>query len=333
MRAEFNCFISIVGIAALLAVAPSASAEEKKPVEVKKAADSVAPKNAAASVDSSMTLKGSEEGTVFKTLTIEGEDRVHIEFERPALSLDLDPLTAPGLDWNNTRDMLARCGVDFMSPLVALSADERSPYIARPWLDVFASGNVVRFRPALKDVESWRMTIADSRSRTVEVFEGKGSPPEELGWNGCSADGRPMPPGLTYSYVLEAFDRAGNKRNFVGKGFELPSYAIDSGKELVLMFSGGELGASSASRGQVSAAVPPAILLAAASKLNQDVPANKPISIGVTARSYKEADNLAQTIGKSLQPLLLGEPSRIKYTTEVQPDSPAAGTVAIRMAR
>jgi len=141
-----------------------------------------------------------------------------------------------------------------------------------------------------------------------------------------------MPPGLTYSYVLEAYDRAGNKRNFVGKGFELPPYALDTGKELVLLFSGGELGAASA-RGQAAAAVPPAVLLAAASRLNQAVPSNRPIIVGVTARSFKEADNLAKRIGSSLQPLLIGEPSRIQYATEVQPDSPAAGTVAIRMGR
>jgi hypothetical protein len=287
---------------------------------------------AASPADSSMTLKGGEEGTVFKTLTVEGEDRVHIEFERPALSLDLDPLKAPGLDWQNSREMLARCAVDFVSPLVALSAGDRSPYLARPWLDAFSSGNVARFRPALKDVASWRMTIADSRSRTVTVYEGTGEPPEELGWNGCSKDGKPMPPGLTYSYVLEAVDRAGNKRNFVGKGFELPPYALDTPKELVLLFSGGELGAS-ASRGQSGAAVPPALLLAAASRLNQDAPVDRPIVIGVTARTYKEADNLAQRIGKTLQPLLLGEPGRVTYSTDVQPDSPAAGTVAIRIAR
>ena len=332
MRAEFNRLILLAAVAALLAAVSPAFAEEQKPVEAKKTADAKDTKEAAAQADSSMTLKGNEEGTVFKTLTVEGEDRVHIEFERPTLSLDLDPLNAPGLDWDNTRELLARCGVDFMSPLVALSAGERSPYLARPWLDVFASGNVVRFRPALKDVEGWRMTIADSRSRAVAVFQGKGSPPEELGWNGCSTDGKPMPPGLTYSYVLEAYDQAGNKRNFVGKGFELPAYALDTGKELVFMFSGGELGASPV-RERADEAAPPALLLAAASRLNQDVPCNRPIKVGVTARSYKEADNLAQRIGKTLQPLLLGEPSRIQYSTEVRPDSPAPGMVAIRAAR
>lgn len=323
MRAALLRIVSVAGIATIvmaiiIALSGGAIAAQEK-------------KAAPAPADSSMTLKGSEEGTVFKTLTIEGEDRIHIEFERPSLRLDLDPLKAPGLDWQNTREMLARCGIDYVSPLAALSAGERSPYLARPWLDVFASGNVVRFRPALKDVASWRMTIADSRSRTVAVYEGKGEPPEELGWNGCSKDGKPMPPGLTYSYVLEAIDRAGNKRNFVGKGFELPAYALETPKELVLMFSGDELGAAP-SRGQAAAA-PPALILAAASSLNQAVTPDRPISVGVTARSFKEADNLAQRIGKSLQPLLLGEASRVQYSTEVQPDAPAAGTVAIRAAR
>ncbi len=48
-----------------------------------------------------MKLQGGEEGTIFKSLRIEGEDRVRIEFERPPLELSLDPKTAPGLDWES----------------------------------------------------------------------------------------------------------------------------------------------------------------------------------------------------------------------------------------
>ena len=44
-----------------------------------------------APADSSMALSGGEDGTVFKSLTIEGENRVQITLERPELVIDLDP--------------------------------------------------------------------------------------------------------------------------------------------------------------------------------------------------------------------------------------------------
>ncbi len=319
MRAEAIRLLVVMGVA-FFAAGSRASAEEKKPPAVERAV-----------ADSSMTLKGDEEGTVFKSLTIEGEDRVRIEFERPALSLDLDPLSAPGLDWDFTRDAFGRCAVDFIAPLVDLSAGGRSPYLARPWLEVFATGEVVRFRPALTDVDRWRLTIADSRSRSVASFEGKGSPPREIGWNGRSSDGSLMPPGLTYSFVVEAYDRAGNKRNFVGKGFELPPYELVTGAELVLMFPGTGLAVEPAGRAGDAAA--PAVLLDAASRINQTGRPDGPVRVAVSARTYQEADQLAKRIAGALEPLILGDPSRIQCAADVQPDAPEGGTVAIHAAR
>ena len=45
----------------------------------------------------------------------------------------------------------------------------------------------------------------------------------------------------TYSYMVEAWDRAGNKRNFVGEGFELPPYVVQDEQRLALLFAGKEL--------------------------------------------------------------------------------------------
>ncbi len=281
--------------------------------------------------DSGMALKGGEEGTVLRNLTIEGEDRVRIEFDRPTLALDLDPNEAPGLDWDNTWDILGRCEIDFISPLIALSASEKSPYLPRPWFEEFSSGDIVRFRPQLKNVDRWKMTIADSRSQTVAVFEGKGNPPKELGWDGRSVEGKPMPPGLTYSYVLEAYDRAGNKRNFMGKGFTLPPYKIESEEQLILVFSGSELGFKPAHM-DTGKKVPPAIILDAASNLNQ-LPPDRTIRIEATARTYSNANMLAQAVALAIEPLLLGDPSLIQQVTAVQEDAPAEGTVTIIVSR
>ncbi len=289
--------------------------------------------NAAANEpDSSMALKGGEDGTALKSLTVEGEDRVRIEFERPPLVLDLDPSRAPGLDWDSTWEILGRTDIDFLAPLIAKSAYVPSPYMPRPWLDRFQIGDVVRFRPSLKDVARWRLEIVNSRSETVAFFEGKGNPPDEIGWDGRSPDGNPTPPGLTYSYVLEAYDRAGNKRNFVGKGFELPPYRLETEGGLVLVFSGSDLSTSVKQR-HAKKPAPTIMILEAASRINQVRKKDHIIRIEATARSYDEAANLASIVAQSLTPLLIGDPGQIQQITEVEPAAPARGTVKIVVSR
>ncbi len=279
--------------------------------------------------DSTMVLRGGEEGTVFRSLTVQGEDRIRIEFNRPALELDLDPQQAPGLDMQGTQEVLHRDLLDLVTPLLNQSAYQRCPYLPRPWLERFASGEIVHFHPALEDVERWQLTIANSQGQTVADFKGEGDPPKEIGWNGLSLDGAPVPPGLTYSYVLEAFDDAGNKRNFVGEGFDLPPYRQQTADGFVMLFSGREL-ASSASHDQRGIKAPPSpILLECASWMNQKSRPDHLIRVRLTARTFDQANALAQNVVETLRPLLLGDPLRIQYITEVQSDAPSHGTVAI----
>lgn len=291
-----------------------------------------APARSGASKDSSIVLKGGEEGTVFKSLTVEGEDRVKIEFERPPLELDLDPSTAPGLDWDSTWEILGRNQVDFVSPLVDQSARQHSPYLPRPWLDEFRTGDLVRFRPALEDVEKWRLEIVDSRGRPVISFHGEGGLPDEIGWDGRRSEGGPAPPGLTYSYVLEAYDRAGNKRNFVGKGFELPPYQLSTEGGVTLIFSGQRV-ISAAGGGPGREPAELTIIMDAASRINQIRRPDHVIRIEATARTYQEAAGLAEMVHRSMSPLLLGDPAGIQQIAEAQPDAPSDGTVAIVVSR
>src|SRR4029077_1438196 len=103
-----------VACAALVVCTPAhasrATAHPKpkaKPESSKPAPESPRPASAAPT-DSGTVLKGGQEGTAFKSLTVEGEDKIQIEFERPPLALDLDPTKAPGLDWGTARDVLDR---------------------------------------------------------------------------------------------------------------------------------------------------------------------------------------------------------------------------------
>jgi hypothetical protein len=272
-----------------------------------------------------MVIPAGQEGTVLGTLTVEGEDRVKIEFERPTLELNLDATALAALEWNDTREILDRTQPDLLAPLLRESAHERTPYRPRPWLHRFASGVVARFRPEVQGVESWRLTIANSRGETVTTFEGKGKPPREIPWTGRSADGTPVLPGFTYSHVFDAMDRAGNKRSFVGAGFELPPYVYRTEHDLVLLFSANEANEPEGPRGQA-----PAIVLEAATWLNDLARLDAPVDIAVTARSFEQASGIARDIQRRLTPLLLGDPARVRAVTEVQPDAAESGTVTIR---
>jgi hypothetical protein len=293
------------------------------------AAEPSTKKTKSSSPDSSMTMQGGQEGTVFKDLVVEGEDLIRIEFDRPKLHIDVDPQSAPGLEWGSIQDVLDRNKPDLVLSLLRTSAREHSVYFARPWLDQFASNEIARFRPQVEGVDHWQLIIANSRGETVARFEGNGKPPKEIGWNGLSQDGNPVPPGLTYSYVLEAFDRAGNKRSFVGEGFELPSYRLKTPEGLVMLFSGREMSATD----QRIESVPPAILLEVASRINQSEQMDQPVRVEVTARSFDRAKRLSGDIAQILEPLILRGPARIQSITNVEPDAPGDGSIQIVVPR
>jgi hypothetical protein len=283
-------------------------------------------KRTAAADTSTMMLRGGEEGTLFESLRVEGEDRVRIRFDRPDLNLTLDANSAPGLDWQSVQDVISRAGVDLVTPLLDRSAGERPVCYSRPWLDNFTTGGVAQFRPAVEGVDRWRLLVADSKGDTVASFEGDGKPPKEITWDGRTPGGDYAAPGLVYSYVLEAYDRAGNKRNFVGDGFELPSYRVE-GPPPAMLFSGAELDRQPA--GNADNAPASGILLEVASWLNQERKIDAPVVIEITAREFRQAKYLADEILRQLKPLLLGDPVRVRTATNVQPDAPERGTVAI----
>lgn len=288
-----------------------------------------------ARADSSMTLRGGEEGTVFRSLTIEGEDRIHFEVERPVLHLELDPEKAPGLDWGSAREVLDRTSPDLISPFLAMSTRGLSPYVAHPWLSHFASGVVAIFRPDVKGVERWKLSVANARGEAVVAFEGRGDPPREIAWNGLSANGAPVLPGLTYSYVFEASDRAGNKRNFVGEGFGVSAWRLETPTGPSLSFSGSELRTTSGGAAARLAAMDgaPAVVIEAASWLNQSARPTQLLRLEATARSVDEADLLAGRVSRWLGPLLIGGVARMQVATEVRADAPESGAVRITAAR
>ena len=313
---------------AVLTIAPGAA----QAAGGAKAKARVAPTAVTAPQDS-MTLRAGQSGTEFRSMTVEGEDRVHVDFGRPELNLDLDPEDVPGLTRGTALDVLDRTVPDLTTPLVALSSQDRSPYLARPWLREFATGSVARFRPAVKGVVRWKLLVADSRGETVASFEGTGDPPKEIAWDGRTKSGAPVTPGLTYSYVFEAHDRAGNKRNFVGQGFTVSAYRVDSPSGQTLVMSGHDLvipGADGTGYGPAATGSKESpIFLEVASWLNQSSKVREPVRVAVAARTMDQATSLANRAVTALSGHVIGDPARIQVVPEIAADAPEDGVLRI----
>ena len=157
-----------------------------------------------APADTSLGLVGGEEQTSLRSLTIEAENRMQIRFERPSLTIDIDPASAPGLDWGDPLQVLDRTVPDLEAPLLASTKGLSSPYTGRPWLREFRNGTVATFHPQMENVERWRLVVADARGREVKAFEGKGEPPESIEWDGRTTDGELAQPGLVHSWAKGA---------------------------------------------------------------------------------------------------------------------------------
>lgn len=311
--------------------APKPQVEEPTPMTMTK---EVSLTESASTDSAGMTLRGGQERTDFKTMTIEGEDRVHVDVERPELQLDLDPSKVHGLESGTAGDVLNRVSPDLTTKYLALSATQPTPYLGRPWLRQFATGPVARFQPNVKGVERWKLVVADSKGELVRTFDGKGDPPKEITWDGRTQNGKLVTPGLTYSYYMEAFDKAGNKRNFVGAGFKVSAYRADTPAGPVLVFSGMSVLASQKSSygmGSSNRAVAP-VILETVSWLNQSTRVQQPVTIAVSARSYEQANLIAKQVGMTMTDLALGDPSRIKAVAEVAPDAADGGVVRVSLA-
>jgi hypothetical protein len=322
--------IVLFGAACALFYAYGANAAETKGAKPEPSTKEATVKAAAskkettAAPDSTMRIKAGEQGKNFNNITIEGEDRVRVNFDRPELKLDVDPSKAPGLDWESVWAALGTDGFNFVDPMLTRSVYERSPYTPRPWLDSFHDGPLARFRPEVNGVEKWGLEVADSRGKTVARFQGSGKPPKEITWDGTTIDGGSARSDLTYSYVLNATDKAGNKRSFVGDSFQIPPHVAQNKDGVSMSFS--------VPVESVNDRVPDAVVLEAATRLNQSVAPNTAVRVEVTAPTFNIAKSIGDEVVATLQPHLYGEPSRIAVVTNVDTGGAERASVTIRTA-
>lgn len=268
-------------------------------------------------------LLSGEGGGSLGSLTVEGASAIRIRFERPALRLDLDPLSAPGLDTGSPIAVLERVTPDLARPLLLASTAERSPRTPRPWLAAFATGSLARLKPDLKGVANWQVEIVDAGGVVVGTRAGDGAPPREIPWDGLRDDGAPAWAGLACSHVLTARDKAGNTRRFVGDSFVVPAFRVDTPDGPCFLFSAAQWSASFA-KGGVSP-----LLAEAAGLLNLRVDPGRQVVVTVTAATAEEAEETGRGVVAALAPRIGGAPGRLVVESVVAAGAPPGGTLRV----
>jgi hypothetical protein len=77
----------------------------------------------------------------------------------------------------------------------------------------------------------------------------------------------------------------------------------------------------------------PAVVVEAASWLNQSAHPAQPLKLFASARSAEAANNLGASVARWLGPMLIGGPSRVQVVAEARSDAPEAGAVRISAAK
>ena len=271
--------------------------------------------------DSTMAIPAGVDGVDLGAFTVEGEDRIRIEFERPVLDLALDPRSVGGLDRSRPDDIVERKPLDTTTAYLRTGTRSLDPLTTRPWARTLVYEDIVRLKPKLEDVARWRLTISDAAGREVSRYGGTGNPPDELVWDGMTISGHPAWPGETYVHAFDIEDHAGNRRRFNGKGFVMPPFASTRNDSLQLVVAG---------RPGRRSALAPLTMLELADWINQHATLDTEVRLETLARSYPEAESMAGSARDALAETMAGNPARLRMIARVDPAAPAGGILTVR---
>ena len=117
-------------------------------------------------------------------------------------------------------------------------ADVMPLHFSKPQFTSLQPAPVKQFFVKLQSVKQWELNIMTSEGTIFRRITGNGNPPSIITWDGLSDAGEPLIPGFSYSYSLNAVDKAGNKRLFTGKTFSVPSFYLKQNNTVVVGISG-----------------------------------------------------------------------------------------------
>ncbi len=185
-----------------------------------------------------------ESGAVLDDMVVEAENEVRQGVEKTAFEFELSAAMIDSFLSDVDAEALEVSPVSGLQPHLNNLEDLGSDQTPHLWLPEIPGTPVATFYPEPepgRKLKHWNLTITDFRGSPFRVFDGKGSPPRRLEWDGRGDEGQMIQTGYPYSYVFTQTDKGTNTYNHAGVSFRLPALDYTDRDDRVLEMSGSEL--------------------------------------------------------------------------------------------
>ncbi len=185
-----------------------------------------------------------ESGAALPEMVVEARNEVRQSIEKGSFEFQLDAAAVDSFYAAMDEEALAVSPVSGLQPHLNNLEPLRSEQPPHPWLPEIPRTPVASFyteEPEGHRTSRWQLAITDFRGSPCRTFEGKGSPPDRVHWDGRSDQGEMLRVGYPYSYVFTTTDKGTNTYNYAGESFRLPALDYRDRGDRVLELAGGEL--------------------------------------------------------------------------------------------
>jgi len=153
--------------------------------------------------------------------TIEGviiKETYKATFEEEKFPIKLD------MDFSNIVQIPESIHWASIKPSVSINNDDWKHFhfnLSTPELTNIQPQPAKVFYVQFKDLSIWDLEIYSSDGSLFKSISGEENPPQSIAWDGIGDNQKFLTPGYTYTYAFNAVDKAGNKRIFPGKTFNV----------------------------------------------------------------------------------------------------------------
>ncbi len=184
---------------------------------------------------------------------------------------------------------------------------------------------VVCFQVQAPQAAEWQLVVREIDGPVAQIFEGEGSPPSSIPWDGRLIDGGLAWSGMPYSYHLAYVDSSGAVGEVAGRKFSLPAYSREDRQGISFLVPGSRLTPGRRGDAVASAA---AGLESVAERLNAEG-GLATVRVEVLARDETSALNLGGTIRTALADMLDLDGRTVELYVGPAAAAPPDGTVLI----
>ncbi len=282
-----------------------------------------------------------------KTVTIVGKVKEQPTIAKPLFDIPFDSYESIRPSFEPDRSLLLA-----QSPAITAAGGEapapgKNGHMLEPWTDILferietfslpVKSKLVQAQggPLLaKDARgmSWSLNIVDEGGRPFQHFEGKGSPPDQLPWNGRSEAQNWLAAGHDYSAVYVFTSADGSPRTVLGPPLRFAGLMHHDAKGMVVSLDSSKLFGAQRDQEEVSAPEGEELLRAAADLIRRNA-----YGSAVELRLYGADKELGRGQAKAAADYLVSElslaPGKIKVSVLAASPEEARLDLAVKAAR